>query len=306
MSEKQIIGIDIGRGAVKYYSKYGEEEISGKFNAVFGAGRNGINFKQWTDPIALEVNGNSLFFGELAIKESISQTSNIKDEKDTFVSEMLLIAALSKTARTKNVKILMGVPNRLFNKRSKEAIVNKYKGKIYKFKNNVTKENKEVYIADIDIFREGDAALVYLQRGKTNSKPVALVSIGFRTTELSFYEPNFKFIDKRSASIGIGARDVLEETKKILESERIYKTVEELDIDSTYDDRKVLGYNIVANKIEQEIDSVWVNLGEFERIYLCGGTSCNIELSPTTFERVEDPQMATAKGLHFVGVRRFN
>ncbi len=306
MSEKQIIGIDIGRGAVKYYSKFKEEEITGKFNAVFGTGRNGISYNLWNDPIALEVNGNLLFFGELAIKESMNQTSNIKDEKDSFVSEMLLIAALSKAARTKNVKIMLGVPNRLFNKRTREAIVNKYKGKLYKFKDCVTKENKEAYIADIDIYREADSALVYMQRGKVNTKPVALVSIGFRTTELSFYEPKFKFIDKRSASIGIGARDVLEETKKILESERIYKTVEELDIDNTYDDRKVMGYNMIANKIEQEIDSLWVNLGELENIYLCGGTSCNTDLSPTIFNRIDDPQMATAKGLYFVGTRKFN
>ena len=106
MSEKQIIGIDIGRGAVKYYSKFKEEEIAGKFNAVFGAGRSGINFRQWDDPIALEINGNNLFFGELAIKESISQTSNIKDEKDTFVSEMLFIAALSLKKTTYSPSII--------------------------------------------------------------------------------------------------------------------------------------------------------------------------------------------------------
>ena len=98
MSEKQIVGVDIGRGSVKYYSKFREEEVSGKFNAVFGTGRNGISYNLWNDPIALEVNGNLLFFGELAIKESMNQTSNIKDEKDSFVSEMLLVAALSKVA----------------------------------------------------------------------------------------------------------------------------------------------------------------------------------------------------------------
>ena len=138
MSEKQIVGVDIGRGSVKYYSKFREEEVSGKFNAVFGTGRNGISYNLWNDPIALEVNGNLLFFGELAIKESINQTSNIKDEKDSFVSEMLLIAALSRTAKTKNVKIILGVPNRLYNLKSREIIINKYKGKTYKFKDDVT------------------------------------------------------------------------------------------------------------------------------------------------------------------------
>ena len=63
MSEKQVVGIDIGRGAVKYCTKYKEAEITGRFNAVFGTGREGIKYEICYDPIALEVNGNLLFFG---------------------------------------------------------------------------------------------------------------------------------------------------------------------------------------------------------------------------------------------------
>ena len=305
MSEKQLIGIDIGRGYVKYHSKFKNEEISGKFNAVLGTGRGGINYELWKDGIALEIDGNLMFFGELAIKESITQTNNIKDEKDTFVSEMLLLAALSRSAKTKNVKILMGVPNRLFHKKTRETIINKYKGKTYKIKDDIIGDVKEIYIADIDIMREADAALIYLQRGKVNTKPVGLISIGFRTTEFSYYEPKFRFIDRNSTSVGIGARDVLEEAKKELEKDRIYKTLSELDITSDYDNKKVIGYNLVTNKIEQEIDSLWVNIAEMEKIYLCGGTSCNVDLDNSIFLKVDDPQMATAKGLHFAAIRRF-
>ena len=305
MSEKQLIGIDIGRGYVKYHSKFKNEEISGKFNAVLGTGRGGINYELWKDGIALEIDGNLMFFGELAIKESITQTNNIKDEKDTFVSEMLLLAALSRSAKTKNVKILMGVPNRLFHKKTRETIINKYKGKTYKIKDDIIGDVKEIYIADIDIMREADAALIYLQRGKVNTKPVGLISIGFRTTEFSYYEPKFRFIDRNSTSVGIGARDVLEEAKKELEKDRIYKTLSELDITNDYDNKKVIGYNLVTNKIEQEIDSLWVNIAEMEKIYLCGGTSCNVDLDNSIFLKVDDPQMATAKGLHFAAIRRF-
>ena len=162
-----------------------------------------------------------------------------------------------------------------------------------------------MYIADISIFREGDAALVYMQRGQTNKKPVGLVSIGFRTTEFSYYEPGLRFIDRKSTSIGVGARDVLEETRKMLEEERIYKTVEELDITNVYDDKKEMGYNFIATKIEQEIDSLWVNLSEMENIYLCGGTSYKVDLNPSIFNRIDDPQMATAKGLYYMAVRKF-
>ena len=153
--------------------------------------------------------------------------------------------------------------------------------------------------------READAALIYLQRGKVNTKPVGLISIGFRTTEFSYYEPKFRFIDRNSTSVGIGARDVLEEAKKELEKDRIYKTLSELDITNDYDNKKIIGYNLVTNKIEQEIDSLWVNIAEMEKIYLCGGTSCNVDLDNSIFLKVDDPQMATAKGLHFAAIRRF-
>ena len=252
-----------------------------------------------------KIDNDLFFFGELAVKECMNKTANIKDEKTTEIAEKLLIASLSRVARTKNVKIMLGVPNRLFNKRTRTEVIEKYKGKTYKFKDVVSGETKEVYISDIDIMRESDSALLYLERGQVNKKPVGLISVGYRTTEISYYDPYFQFIDLRSTSIASGQRDVNEEVRRKLEKERIYKDSAEIDLSHNYDDKKSLGYSMIENKIEEELDGLWTNISEMDKVYICGGTSINLKLDQKVFTRVSDPQLATAKGLHLLGVKRF-
>ena len=304
--EKQIIGLDIGRGYVKTYSKFNGEEYVSIFNSVYGNGRSGIDYGSWNNAIALEIDKNLYFFGELAIKECMNNNTNIKDEKTTEIAEKLLIAALNQVGKTKNIKIMLGVPNRLFNKRTRAEIIEKYKGKTYKFKDNISGENKEFYIADIEILRESDSALLYLERGQINKKPIGLITVGYRTTELTYFDPRFQFIDMKSTSIPTGQKDVNEEVRRKLEKERIYKNAAEIDISHNYDDKKALGYSMIENKIEEELDGLWVNIGEMEKIYICGGTSMNLKLDSNTFTRVEDPQICTAKGLHLMGVKKFS
>ena len=79
--EKQIIGLDIGRGYVKAFSRFDGEEYVSIFNSVYGNGRPGIDYGSWNNAIALEIDKNLYFFGELAIKECMNNNTNIKDEK---------------------------------------------------------------------------------------------------------------------------------------------------------------------------------------------------------------------------------
>lgn len=306
MGKIQNIGIDIGRGYVKAFSVYEGKAYQKVFNSVVGTGRNNIDYKNFDEPIAININGDDYFFGELAIKESYNKVSNIKDEKTTDTAEKLLIAALSHVAVTKNVKIMLGVPNRLYNKRTLADVEKHYKNRDFSFKNLVTGEVKEVHISDIKIFRESDAALLYLERGNVNTKPIGLVSVGYKTTEISYYDPGFKFIDRNSTSIALGQMDINTEVRRKLEQERIYKGNDEIDISENYDDKKQIGYNMVSNRLYEEIDGIFINISEMEKIYICGGASQNLNLDPKIFERVENPQLATAKGLFFVGNRMFN
>ena len=121
----QIIGLDIGRGYVKAFSVYEGRTYQTIFNSVVGTGRDGIDYSNFENPINLEINDDQFFFGELAIKESYNKVSNIKDEKTTDTAEKLLIAALSQVAVAENVKIMLGVQNRLYRKQTRANVIEK-------------------------------------------------------------------------------------------------------------------------------------------------------------------------------------
>ena len=302
----QIIGIDAGRSYTKAFSIYEGVVYQANFNSVYGNGRTNIDFSNYDNPIALKIDGNDYFFGELAIKECYNRLSNLKDEKTTNVAEMLIISALSRVAISKEVRLMVGVPNRLYNKRTLQSVIDKYKNRSYLFKDIVTGENKEVHICDIGIMRESDSALIYLQKGKINTKPVGLVSIGGKTSEISYFDKNFKFIDRNSVSLALGSIDVNTEVRRKLEYDRIYKSNDEIDISNNYDDIKKVAYEIIENRLYEEIDNLFTNIKEMEKIYIVGGTSQNLNLDNSIFTTVENPQMVTAKGLFFVGNRKFN
>lgn len=306
MSKKQIIGIDCGRSYTKAFSVYEGNVYECNFNSVYGNGRPNIDFNNYNNPIALGIDGNDYFFGELAIKECYNRLSNLKDEKTTNVAEMLIIAALNSVAVTKEVKIMLGVPNRLYNKRTLQSVIDKYRNKAYVFKDIISGENKEVHICDIGIMRESDSALIYLERGNVNKKPIGLVSVGGKTTEISYYDPYFKFIDRNSVSLALGSIDVNTEVRRKLEYDRIYKSNDEIDISDNYADKKKVAYEIIENRLYEEIDNIFTNIKEMEKIYVCGGTSKNLNLDDSIFTKVDSPQMVTAKGLFFNGNRIFN
>lgn len=304
--EKQCVGIDLGRGFIKSYSNFGGNEYKVCFNSVYGTGRENVDYSNFDNPISLEIDGEMYFFGELAIAESMNKSSNIRDSKITNVAEKFLIAALSQIAVSKEVKIMLSVPNRDFSLETRNKIIEKYKGKTYKFKDNISGKRKEIYIADVNAMREADSALLFIERGKINREPVALISVGSRTTEFAFFDKGLKFINAKSTSIQCGSRDVNAEVRKRLELEKIYKDEAEIDISNNYDDKKKLAYEIIENKIYEEVEGLWGNTKIFENTYLCGGTSQNLNLDDSIFTKVNDPQLATAKGLYLMGSRIFN
>ena len=304
MCDTQYLGVDIGRGFIKVYSEYKGEKLQKVFNAVYGTGRNNVDFSE--DSIALEIDGDSYFFGKLAIDESMNKTSNIRDSKVTDVAEKFLIAALNEVVRCKKVKIMFSAPNRDFSMETRQEIINKYKNKTYKWKDVVTGERKEVFIADVNALREADSALLFLERGRSNKEPVALISVGYKTTEFSYFSSGLKFISAKSTSIQTGARDVNSEVRKRLEAEKIFKDEAEIDLTHNYDNKKRAAYSIIENRIYEETEGLWGNTKEFENVYVVGGTSLNLNLDPKIFTKVDDPQICTAKGLYLMATRIFN
>lgn len=299
----QIIGLDIGRGYSKGYSEINGLVKECMFKSIIGEGR-ALNFADYEAPIMINFKNEDWFIGLLAEQESQTPIRNSKDSKTTETVQTLIAAALSQLAVEEEVKIVLGVPYKSFRKSVLEEVVETYKGKEIKVKDKINGGTKEIKIVDIMIFRESDAALYWQVRdNKNNDKPVGLLSIGFRTTEMSYFDKGLKFNDKKSDTIEFGNRSVMNNVKDKLLNMGIIKDVNEIDTSNDYEDLKKKAYKIASENIEQQIEDKWINLGEMD-IYIAGGTALNMSFD-SRFKVLEDAQMATAKGLWLIGTRTF-
>lgn len=303
--EMQIIGLDIGRGFSKGYTEYNGTNKECLFKSVVAIGRD-MNFENYDDPIYLEVKKEPFFAGLLAEVEGDSPTQNLKDDKTTVTVEKLIYAALNKLAVSENVKIMLGVPKKLFTKSDLIKIQDKYKGLEVEIKDKITGAYKKITIKDISIFREGDAALIWHVRNRENfEKSMCMANIGFRTTEISTYDRHMHFIDKLSQTFDpLGNKTALEFVQRCLSGsdEKVMKDLTEIDTSEDYDDLKDTAYKNLSENIEQKIEGLLVNPSEYD-IFICGGTA--LKLNFNEYAVVEDSQMITAKGLYKVGTNMF-
>ena len=301
-SDIQIIGLDIGRGYVKGYTEYNETPRECLFKSTVALGRD-MNFENFDDPIYIEVNDEEYFAGILAEVEGDTAVSNLKDDKTTSVCQKLMFAALNKLAVVEDIKIMLGVPNKMFKKSVLNDIVNTYKGLSLKIKDKINGSYKNINIKDISIFREGDAALLKYVDGKDNfENTLCMVTVGFRTTEFSCYSNDLKFNDKLSDTKEIGNKTALEFVQRKLKAKGTIKTLQEIDTSSRYDVLKEIAYKNLSEYIEQEIESVYTNMNEVD-VFIAGGTALNLNFKDYTV--VNDAQMLTAKGLYLVGTNKF-
>lgn len=299
----QIIGLDIGRGYVKGYSELNGLQKKCMFKSIIGEGR-ALNFADYEDPIMINFKNEDWFIGLLAEQESQTPIRNSKDSKITETAQTLIAAALSQLVVEEEVKIMLGVPYKSFRKSVLEEILETYKGKEVKVKDKINGGTKEIKVVDIMIFRESDAALYWQVRdNKSNDKPVGLVSIGFRSTEMSYFDKGLKFNDKKSDTLEFGNRSVMNNVKDKLLNMGIIKDINEIDTSNDYEDMKKSAYALASENIEQQIEDKWVNLSEMD-IYIAGGTALNMKFD-NKFKVIEDAQMATAKGLWLIGTRTF-
>lgn len=301
----QNIGADIGRGYVKGYTVVDGIEKTKIFKSVVALGRD-MDFENYKDPIYIDATVGDkeykkVFMGILAEKEGYAPVRNSKDSKNTDTVKKLLAGLVSELAETDEVNLMLGVPNREFKKSTLNEIKSEFEGKVIKVTNKITEKTKEVKIINVSIFRESDAALLYqVSKNKlNNTNDNVMVNVGFRTTEISFYDNNLKYNDKKSLSLELGNKTVLEYVQNIHDK----RTLEEIDSSNRYDDLKEEGYRALAENLEQTVESLLVNLDEIN-LYIAGGVSNNLEVSDI-FIKTKDPQMITAKGLYMIAERRF-
>lgn len=304
----QYIGMDIGRGYVKAYSEYMGEAYQTRFKSIVALGRDmdfneDFNKMENQDKIYIEIENKKFFCGKLAELEGFNPNQNERDDKTSPTVKRLVYAALNEVAVSSQVKIMLGVPHKLFKKDVLNAVIETYKGKTIEIKNKLTGTFKEVTIRDILIFREADAALMWHVRQYPSLKngAVAMVNVGFRTTELCYYEKGLKYNDKKSNTLELGNKTALEYVERELSTLGTKRTLAEIDSSDEYEDLKENAYEMLSETIVNRIEGAWINLNEVA-ICVCGGTTHNLTLG---YEVIDEPQMATAKGLYLVAKKRF-
>ena len=300
--DTQIIGLDIGRGYVKGYSLYNDKEYSCLFKSVYGDGRN-ISLEDYKkNPIYIELDGNEYFVGDLSEKESMKCIRNAGDSKVSPVVRILISAALSEIAVSDSVSLILGVPYKIFKKSTLKEVEKEYRDSTIVVKNKINNSVKTIKIENVNIFREADSALIYAMGNRINeNNPVGMVNIGFRTTELSYFDKGFKFNEKLSTTIESGNQNALKIVQKRLVDIGITKSLPEIDTADDYPELKELAYKLTSDDTNEIIEETWNNLGEME-IFVSGGTALNLKLN-AKYKVVDDSQMATAKGLYEVGVK---
>lgn len=300
MNNTQTLGMDFGRGYTKAFSVVDGIEHKCMFKSVIGDGRD-LDVSDYIKPDVekpryIEFENERYFVGLLAEKESQTSIRNSKDSKTSETVRVLMAAALSEVAVKTKVKIMLGVPYKSYRKSVMKEVIDAYKGKTITVKDRLTGATKEIFIESISIFREGDAALYNAIGGKINEeKPVGLINVGFRTTELSYFDKGFTFNDKRSTTIEFGNRTMLTRVQGDLMDRGLMKDVNEIDSSNDYDEEKAKAFKIGSENLEQRIEDMWINKSEMD-LYVAGGTALNLKFDKE-FKLVNDAQMATAKGL---------
>lgn len=306
----QKIGVDIGRGYVKGFTDYENKSKSVIFKAIQGTGKN-LDSYPVKKPIDITVNGERLFMGELAQKESYTPLHNTQHSKVTPTAQKLLIGALSELAMTEFVSLNIGVPYQIYTKSTLKEIKDTYCNKTFEIRNNVTNKVKKVTIVNVMIFKEADASIFWTLRkellDRKNEpifkKPVGIVNIGFRTTEISYFDVGFEYIDRKSGTIEYGNRDTLLEIQdKIMTDFGINLELPVIDSDETheYNELKERIYINASEKVAQQIENKWTNVStNHMTVFVCGGTSQHLTFE-NGFKVIKEPQLATAKGLYYV------
>ena len=297
LNNYQIIGLDIGRKNTKVYSEFNGEEYNAIFSSIIGDGRN-IKFDDYKDPIYIDVDGVDYFVGELAEKESYSPTRNSSDSKISLTAKILVHSAISKVAKCDKVRIVLGVPNNAYRKQVLLGIIETYQGKVIKVKDKITNTSKTVLIEMIDIFREGDAVCYDVMRDRINiDKDMAFISVGFRTSEISYFEKGMNFIDRLSKTIPYGNQHIQNKLKE----NNIIKELHEIDSNiGDYDDLKKIAYELASESFTQKIETIIENGFVMTDVYVAGGTMLHLSLD-TRFNTVDNPIMSVSRGLAYVG-----
>lgn len=305
----QYIGMDIGRGFVKIFTVINNKPKEFVFKSIVGDGRTeDIDFDKYEAPICIGYESKKYFVGELSEKESYSPIRNNNDSKVSRTAELLFVTGLLQAAVEDNVSIMLGVPNKSFRKSEMCKVINKYQGKTFEIQDAINNTTKRVTVNNINIFREADAALMGLRyKGLIDNEHnhVGLVSVGFNTSEFSYFERGGRFRDSLSSTLEYGNKDALKIVRDRLMKKNLSKETFEIDFDTepATEEMKESAYELMSEKLNQYISDIWKNTDEMN-IRIAGGTSMRLNFD-NKYKMIENPQMATAEGLYYICSEQF-
>ena len=281
----QYIGMDIGRGFVKIFTVINNKPKEFVFKSIVGDGRTeDIDFDKYEAPICIGYESKKYFVGELSV------------------------TGLLQAAVEDNVSIMLGVPNKSFRKSEMYKVINKYQGKTFEIQDAINNTTKRITVNNINIFREADAALMGLRyKGLIDNEHnhVGLVSVGFNTSEFSYFERGGRFRDSLSSTLEYGNKDALKIVRDRLMKKNLSKETFEIDFDTepATEEMKESAYELMSEKLNQYISDIWKNTDEMD-IRIAGGTSMRLNFD-NKYKMIENPQMATAEGLYYICSEQF-
>ncbi len=305
LDDYQIISMDFGRSWVKAKTEFEGQMHEVKFKSIVGDGRD-IDLSKYKDPIYINVRGEDLFIGDLALKESHDPIRNSKDSKTTMTVQTLFHAVISELAFIDKIKVLFTVPNDNYTKTVLREMKKTYQDKSFTVKDNINNIVKTVEVIDVEIFRESDSLFYNVFGGNVNmERPAVFCSIGFKTMEVSTFEIGGIFNDKLSTTIHYGQQDILTFVRSQLKNDGIIKDLMEIDSNTTdYNEYKERANKWASESIQQKLESFLPNEGKEHDIFIAGGTSISLEFEDN-FIKMNDPQMATAYGAYYVATMLF-
>lgn len=302
----QVIGIDVGRSTTLGYTEYQGKVYKYDFLSIISDARQLSNLNNYKDPINITTEDGQYFVGELALKEGYQVVRNSSDSKTSLTVRVLIQAMLFKLAKTENVKIMINVPNNQFKKSVLLQVVSTYKDKTYVIKDNIYGKSKVVKILECDINREGDACAFDVMGNDLNDKDSAFITVGYRTSEISFFNKNMMFNDKYSRTISYGVDTMLLSVKNELKNRDI--VVETFEIDNNhvdYNDLKSKAFELANEIFTQNIEGVLPQRDSEINLYIAGGGSLHLNNLDDRFIKVEDPIYSVARGLYHIGSLMF-
>ena len=298
----QLISIDVGRNSIKGYTEFLGESYQYKFLSIISDARPLNNLDNYKEPIWIETNEGQFFCGELAYKEGYQVVRNSSDSKTSLTVKVLIQAMILKLTKCDNIKIMINVPNNQFKKSVLLDIISTYKDKILRIKDKINNMSKIVNIIDCDIAREGDACAFSVMGDKLNERDSVFITIGYKTSEVTFMNKGMLYNDKYSRSIPFGVNTMLLNVQNELKNRGVTIETFEIDLnDEDYNELKKVAFDFANEIFIQHIEGLMPSrLSELD-IYVSGGGSLNLNRLDDRFMRVENPLFSVAKGLYYIG-----